>query len=780
MALKVWLPLDGDLRNLGCSDVTITNGGTIDNNGKIGKCYKNVNATLTNLGGIKVYPMTICFWMKTADASSAWQKIFMIDNESNSQIHGIYVADSARIKYESNPSLNVYNATPTTWHHYCFIINSGNSTAYYDGTLIATSTETVTADIIGRLRIGTGANIYLNDVRIYDHCLSAAEVHEIAMGLVLHYKLDGNDIPNENLGNTSADYSNQTNSSSRALSSWGGDAGTVTFYHSGGYAGLPYKVYHKTASGNGGVYYKTANDIILEANTTYTMSCWIKSSREFSGAAYGFCINRGTDNFYITYDNPISFKTEWTFYSKTFTTNDSQNGNYGEMGIIYDDGVEDYYVYYSGFKIEKGSTATRWTPPGEQYNIIQDSSGYGHNGEVINEVIISLDTPRYNSSIQLNGSNAAIKVSDNKWIAQSAEAITINLWAKSSAWTGAHLFSCTESGGFNTEAGNSGYLRFPVFVYTNEGKTSLSYKYDSKEIQISELSTTDWNMLTFVYDSTGTRTYINGKLHHTYINTSYGIYFNPNASLFLGCEANGASPSSPYFNGQISDFRIYYTPLLDTDIKMLYNVGMKVDNLGEVHTFEFKEAGGRELIQGIQLTHSYGNHDENSNPYLNYNSDGEIILTGSSSIGSKYIPTSPTGKTYYYDIEVSIAADNQFYFGFERYDVNKTARSNNACTYVIVTKPTSNLSHKRYFGTVDLSTDGTNPCAFIAVRILNDWSNGSGRTAIIHRMSLREVSTFQKPKLYKTGTFLVDELNEHQKAAFHNNNIVEATEFIEE
>jgi hypothetical protein len=31
----------------------------------------------------------------------------------------------------------------------------------------------------------------LNDFRVYDHCLSPLEVHEIAHGLVLHYKLDG-------------------------------------------------------------------------------------------------------------------------------------------------------------------------------------------------------------------------------------------------------------------------------------------------------------------------------------------------------------------------------------------------------------------------------------------------------------------------------------------------------------------------------------------------------------------------------------------------------------
>ena len=41
MALKVWLPLNGNINNYGISDITVTNSGaTVDNNGKIGKCYK--------------------------------------------------------------------------------------------------------------------------------------------------------------------------------------------------------------------------------------------------------------------------------------------------------------------------------------------------------------------------------------------------------------------------------------------------------------------------------------------------------------------------------------------------------------------------------------------------------------------------------------------------------------------------------------------------------------------------------------------------------------------
>ncbi len=40
---------------------------------------------------------------------------------------------------------------------------------------------------------------YLNDVRIYNHCLSNKEIEEIAKGLALHYKLDNNGMGGNNL-----------------------------------------------------------------------------------------------------------------------------------------------------------------------------------------------------------------------------------------------------------------------------------------------------------------------------------------------------------------------------------------------------------------------------------------------------------------------------------------------------------------------------------------------------------------------------------------------------
>ena len=53
MALRVWLPLNGSLENIGVSDIAFTNSNTsfitVDNNGKIGKCY-TFNSTANNNG----------------------------------------------------------------------------------------------------------------------------------------------------------------------------------------------------------------------------------------------------------------------------------------------------------------------------------------------------------------------------------------------------------------------------------------------------------------------------------------------------------------------------------------------------------------------------------------------------------------------------------------------------------------------------------------------------------------------------------------------------------
>jgi len=97
-------------------------------------------------------------------------------------------------------------------------------------------------------------------------------------------------------------------------------------------------------------------------------------------------------------------------------------------------------------------------------------------------------------------------------------------------------------------------------------------------------------MFTFVYTTSGHMTYIDGELHHTYTNQNYGIRFNTFARLFLGCEANGASASTPYLTGKESDFRLYYTALSSEDILDLYEVTASADRDNNFYTYEYVES----------------------------------------------------------------------------------------------------------------------------------------------------------------------------------------------
>ena len=66
MSLIVWLPLNGDLENQGLSNVTVTNNGaTIDNNGKVGKCYSFNGSSSKISMPINLTPtMSFCAWVK--------------------------------------------------------------------------------------------------------------------------------------------------------------------------------------------------------------------------------------------------------------------------------------------------------------------------------------------------------------------------------------------------------------------------------------------------------------------------------------------------------------------------------------------------------------------------------------------------------------------------------------------------------------------------------------------------------------------------------------------
>lgn len=138
---------------------------------------------------------------------------------------------------------------------------------------------------------GNCFNGYLNDWRLYDHCLSPLEVKEISQGLILHYKLNGvSGGVGENLllGSEmkAAPIQQGTNYTASPFRYYNAGASLHTRTNIGG------DVYEDTillnSTANLGIAFeRLATDMNLDSNSQYTLSCWAKTTQPNASLAIG-------------------------------------------------------------------------------------------------------------------------------------------------------------------------------------------------------------------------------------------------------------------------------------------------------------------------------------------------------------------------------------------------------------------------------------------------------------------------------------------------------------
>lgn len=552
MSLKVWLPLDGDLHNQGCGNIEATGINTVINNdGKIGKCYycNSSSRIYSDLFTPTSNNFSICCWYKMNSKNEASGYIIGLSRASEPSFMLYKYGNTYFRLYIDSYSNYTHNLDLTTWHHLTITYNGTDYCLYIDGVYKYKRTKTVdytnhnyriflncrsnNSNTSGAGSVYAGPNYY-NDLRYYDHCLSAAEVKEISQGLVLHYKLD------------TQYFKSGTNLVTDIT------AGGQTTKLTDGRLGII------TSGTNADTYFTINLSESITNGTTYHFSCDASGISE--GQYWNFPLGAQSNT-------SLPCKIYNGHNEFVFTANDI---NWGTNKLFMDD-----------------LNRPDWTNPATFYNFVltkdavyevKDSSGYNNNGEIVNTPILINDSPRYTSALFFNSGPYVKKTNfnftTNQW--------TISCWfKKTSSVTSSYETIC----GLTRGNGSDANKKFSLYIYNNKvGFVGEASPYSN----IMTIDNSLWHHVCATNDQGTYKYYIDGVLKGTYTNSTN---FTDCTDFVVGGRAGAAEATSigTPWGGYISDVRLYATALLDVDIKKLYNTSMSIDNNQNIHVFELIE-----------------------------------------------------------------------------------------------------------------------------------------------------------------------------------------------
>ena len=632
MSLKVWLPLNGSSENKGASSIVLSSGGTITYTaGKIGNAATFNSGRLNSTVNLSMSPISACCWVYLNTNITDLQYMVSLNATAGFVDHAVGLAiENSKIYYVVGGDYTI-QATPTlnTWMHIAVTYDGSTIKGYLNGVEVGSKSGVTQLSNKTRLTIGArynDNNSYtgylkgkLNDVRIYDHCLSAAEVHEIAQGLMLHYKLDSfaGGYGNPNLLKNSRTFG----------TGWSG-MGTITQNAFKGFAVR----YQDNSSGTGYADIAVYNNVLtVNPNEVYTASFWAKADTAHNVLCYFYnnasgvvqCLN-GTASTGATTTSAdgsmnIALTTDWKYYWITWTFKSSGTATNKSL-IIGRNLPNGSGVSIAQVKLERGNSATPWAPhssDGEPVqSIIKDSSGYGYDGTITGSITLSNDTKRYNSCASIGSASTCLTAQS---IGTSENKFSFNIWCNPSSMpAGAKYFNVTLNStmhfNFGCTSGGGTSCQFLIFNGSN-------YKGPNGEFTIP---INEWHMWTGTYDGTTVKLYKDGELVISKTEASSYSMTIPNKWYFLGTGTNAQL-------GLASDIRLYCTTLSADDIKELYNVEARVDKRNNIHSYTFSESDA-ESISNTGIVTGHGIFESPSSDTLRYD---KTIYTEAD--GSKWV-----------------------------------------------------------------------------------------------------------------------------------------------
>lgn len=605
MALRVWLPLNGNINNYGISGVSVTNNGAnVDNNGKIGKCY-NFDGTDDRISAttqyVSSYPISIAAWIYPTNVSSTTTQYILSYNTATGGTAGhliglgFYGGSNLAVWYGGSVTNTSKVLNNNTWYHICATIDiSKNIKVYVDGQDVYSGTASSTPPDSRWLTFGarsnsssggTGGAAYfykgkLNDVRIYDHCLSAKEVKEISKGLVLHYPLKDQYIDNTTNINSYIEQGIDNVCYNGYSGKYNYGTNTDMYKITGEFQGKKCtKVYMGTAGNNAWPFVHFSP--LHPANNSYkTLSFDYYSTSQDKINFYthgGGATLTSTVNGVIVNNGTMTIKlNQWNHITVTLFGTSSSTSGWGYMKIgtnSHTSTTTDYWLF-ANVQIEEKDHATPYTSSSRSETTVYDCSGYSNNGTKSGTITYESNSPRYSGCLTFDA-KAHIKIPKPMTIGNTSQ-FTVSMWVKPES-------GC---GGYAIVASNYNYPANGFWMAINTEGSGTWFYNGTYAAGNPLLTVGSWHHIVMVFNVGTITWYTNGVATTTSNVSSRTTQFTD--YIALGNSYTGTSWNTN-FVGSISDFRIYATALSNADIKELYNTAMSIDKAGNIYTYEYKE-----------------------------------------------------------------------------------------------------------------------------------------------------------------------------------------------
>ena len=599
MALRVWLPLTVDNENRGMSDTKFdgycqgTGYSPIGGSMVFKNTTENVIRSTTKDYNYVSEDFSWCIWLKkdySSMTASAMYAFTVGRADAGGRGYGLQISSSTRVSVRFGSSSWTLPASvpDNEWHHIAFTRKGNDMRAYVDGKLSGSYTFGGTLPTYSDGNgVGLGCFWYtsaiypligeLADFRIYDHCLSARDVKDIALANVVHYPLNG--LPGIHGNPNLLTWTRECSKDNPIVHKLAGKDGVVTYTDSL-ITVTPGKTYYIQCRSDG----ELDTHATSRGTVTNYFTLWL------------YLRNAGTTKAVGNYDSPINL-------SKTNAyINDYAHGIYvwkwtaptNAQDIClrtntYSDGSTAVTVKFWDIKIEEGSY-TAYSPGVNQplytrlgYNDkrIADCSGYGHDGEVIGTLTSSGNTPKNSAAVDF-AHKGYIKTK----FSMRMEKMTIAFWfltrGPASIVSDEHRTVFCTSDDWN----DGDYLPNGLSMWrqSSNSKWHAAIRLDDGtgvHTRINGDPPFDvgaWHHYAITYDGTVIKWYCDG----TALGTARGSGAVIHSDLYLGTTAYKSDYENDIEDGIMCDFRLYGTELTSKEINELVSVPVKFVSDGEI------------------------------------------------------------------------------------------------------------------------------------------------------------------------------------------------------